>query len=46
MKRFFAIFALQSILIQIFAQIPNGYYSNADGSCGASLKTELYKIIN
>lgn len=46
MKRFFALFALQSILIQIFAQIPNGYYSNADGSCGASLKTELYKIIN
>lgn len=46
MKRFLVLLTLQSVLFQLFAQIPNGYYSAADGYCGASLKTALYKVIN
>lgn len=46
MRRFWILITLQCALIQIYAQIPNGYYSSADGYCGASLKTALYKIIN
>lgn len=45
MKRFWILIALQSALIQVFAQIPSGYYSSADGYCGASLKTALCKVI-
>lgn len=30
---------------QLCAQIPNGYYANADGKSGATLKTALYNII-
>ena len=46
MKRFLVLLTLQSVLFQLFAQIPSGYYSAADGYCGASLKTALYKVIN
>lgn len=46
MKRFFVFLTLQSLLLQLLAQIPSGYYSPADGYCGASLKTALYQVIN
>ncbi len=32
--------------LTIFAQIPNGYYDDAEGLSGAQLKTALYGIIN
>jgi len=32
-------------LSHLFAQIPTGYYANADGKSGAYLKTALYDII-
>ncbi|MEW5845175.1 MAG: endonuclease [Bacteroidota bacterium] len=36
---------LITLSIQLFAQIPNGYYNNANGKSGAELKTALYNII-
>jgi endonuclease I len=36
---------LITLSIQIFAQIPNGYYTTAEGKTGAELKTALYNII-
>ncbi len=43
MKRIYILFLLLSISIQ--AQIPNGYYNNAQGLTGYQLKTALKNII-
>ncbi|NOR87065.1 MAG: DUF5017 domain-containing protein, partial [Bacteroidales bacterium] len=46
MKKF--IWALMMVFsgITVFAQIPSGYYDDAEGLSGASLKTALYQIID
>lgn len=36
---------LITLSVQILAQIPDGYYDNANGKTGAELKTALYNII-
>lgn len=44
-KRFLSIALFVAFSIATFSQIPNGYYTNADGKTGATLKTALYNII-
>ena len=34
-----------ALSVQVFAQIPNGYYTTAEGKTGAELKTALWNII-
>ena len=45
MKRFFTSWMLLCILLPLWAQAPEGYYSPAKGSKGAGLKTALHQII-
>lgn len=45
MKRLFTSWTLLCVLIQLWAQAPSGYYTDATGSKGKSLKTALYQII-
>lgn len=48
MKRFTIFFALSLMMMAnatLFAQIPNGYYNNAEGKTGDALKTALHNII-
>jgi endonuclease I len=46
MKRFFLPFLFfLAFSISVFAQIPSGYYSDADGKTGVELKVALYYII-
>lgn len=45
MKNFFSTCILTFLGISLFAQIPNGYYDDAEGLSGESLKTALYQII-
>ncbi|NVO08615.1 MAG: endonuclease [Bacteroidales bacterium] len=44
-KRFLSIALFVAFSIASFSQIPNGYYTAADGKTGATLKTALYNII-
>ncbi|NOU18248.1 MAG: T9SS type A sorting domain-containing protein [Bacteroidales bacterium] len=44
-KRFLSIALFVVFSIATFSQIPNGYYTAADGKTGATLKTALYNII-
>ncbi len=44
-KNIFIFLVFFSIIIGAVAQIPTGYYDNADGKTGATLKTALYNII-
>lgn len=49
LKRQFSLLSLLVLVVQLFAQGPNGsgtYYSNANGQKGKSLKTALFKIIS
>ena len=45
MKRTLLTFLLVTFLVSTKAQIPDGYYSTADGKTGATLKTALYNIL-
>lgn len=45
MKRLFTSWTLLCVLIQLWAQAPSGYYTDATGYKGQSLKTVLYRII-
>lgn len=45
MKRLFTSWTLLCVLIQLWAQAPSGYYTDATGYKGQSLKTALYRII-
>ena len=45
MKRLFTSWVLLCVLIQLWAQAPSGYYTDATGYKGQSLKTALYRII-
>jgi len=45
MKRTLLTFLLVIILVNTKAQIPTGYYDNATGKTGATLKTALYDIV-
>lgn len=45
MKRLFTSWTLLCVLIQLWAQAPSGYYTDATGYKGKSLKTALYRII-
>ena len=45
MKRLFTSWTLLCVLIQLWAQAPSGYYTDATGSKGKSLKTALFYII-
>jgi len=46
-KRFLSIFCLFSALfLQIYAQIPSGYYNNVNGKKGKELQIALNQIIN
>lgn len=45
MKRLFTSWTLLCVLIQLWAQAPSGYYTDATGYKGQSLKTALYQII-
>jgi len=42
--KYFVLFSIIALQLNISAQIPNGYYDNATGT-GATLKTNLYNII-
>lgn len=44
-KRITLSFVLLLYSVFTFSQIPNGYYDNANGKTGATLKTALYNII-
>lgn len=47
MKRsFFSLVFILVFAFSAFAQIPTGYYTNAEGKTGAELKTALYNIIS
>ena len=49
LKRQFSLLSLLVLVVQLFAQGPNGsgtYYRNANGQKGKSLKTALFKIIS
>lgn len=46
MKRFYLFLCIATHIIGLYAQIPQNYYNNADGYCGASLKTALHQVIN
>lgn len=46
MKKVLMFLMLNLSVFTLFAQIPDGYYSDADGECGAGLKTILSGIID
>ena len=49
LKRQFSLLSLLVLVVQLFAQGPNGsgtYYRNANGQKGKSLKTALFQIIS
>jgi len=45
-RRFFSLAFILVFAFSAFAQIPTGYYTNAEGKTGATLKTALYNIIS
>ena len=45
MKKYILFSVLFSLSIALFAQIPDGYYTDATGKKGAELKTALHYII-
>ena len=45
MKKFFLLFAFVAFFIGVFAQIPAGYYQNAEGKTGEQLRLALHNII-
>lgn len=45
-RRFFSLAFILVFAFSAFAQIPTGYYTNAEGKTGAALKTALYNIIS
>lgn len=46
MKKIFLFFAIFSVLLVAKAQIPDGYYDNAQGLTGENLRTALSEIIS
>lgn len=45
MKNILLILAIWLVSFNLFAQVPAGYYTNAEGKSGAELKTALFNII-
>lgn len=45
MKRYISCWTLLCVLIQVWAQAPDGYYAAANGKRGSGLKTALFQII-
>lgn len=45
MKRYISFWTLLCVLLQVWAQAPDGYYNAANGKRGSGLKTALYQII-
>lgn len=46
MRRFLSLWLFLCAILQVAAQIPNGYYTAANGSKGSGLKTSLSAIIS
>ena len=45
-QRLLLILSVAFAIISVHAQAPDGYYNNADGKCGQTLRSALEKIIS